>query len=69
MTTTTAGDFEVPEPIIIGRMGDATNTVFPWAVSDFSLTDAIESGLTKVPTLVARGPTGQVLEAYFNIWG
>ena len=28
-----------------------------------------KSGLTKVPTLVARGPTGQVLEAYFNIWG
>ena len=22
-----------------------------------------------MPTLVARGPTGQVLEAYFNIWG
>ena len=56
-------------PYFLGRMGDATNTVFPWAVSDFSLTDAIESGLTKVPTLVARGPTGQVLEAYFNIWG
>jgi type III restriction enzyme len=56
-------------PYYLGRMGDATNTVFPWAVSDFSLTDAIESGLTKVPTLVARGPTGQVLEAYFNIGG
>jgi type III restriction enzyme len=55
-------------PYYLGRMGDATNTVFPWVVSDFGLTDAIESGMVKVPQLVARGPTGQVLESYFNIW-
>lgn len=55
-------------PYYLGRMGDATNTVFPWAVSDFALTDAIESGLVKVPQLVARDNTGQALEAYFNIW-
>lgn len=55
-------------PYYLGRMGDATNTVFPWVVSDFGLTDAIESGMVKVPQLVARGPTGQVLDAYFNIW-
>ncbi len=40
-------------PYYLGRMGDATNTVFPWVVSDFGLTDAIESGLVKVPQLVA----------------
>jgi hypothetical protein len=50
------------------RMGDATNTVFPWVVCDFGLTDAIESGLVKVPQLVAKDPSGQLLGAYFNIW-
>ncbi|MBV8095121.1 MAG: DEAD/DEAH box helicase family protein, partial [Acetobacteraceae bacterium] len=55
-------------PYYLGRMGDATNTVFPWVVSDFGLTDAIEAGMVKVPQLVARGPTGQILDAYFNIW-
>ena len=51
-----------------GRRGTSTNTVFPWVVSDFGLTDAIEAGMVKVPQLVARGPTGQKLESYFNIW-
>jgi type III restriction enzyme len=55
-------------PYYLGRMGRATNTVFPWVVSDFSLTDAIESGLVKVPQLVARDGNGQALPAYFNIW-
>ena len=55
-------------PYYLGRMGSATNTVFPWVVSDFGLTDAIEAGMVKVPQLVARGPTGQKLESYFNIW-
>jgi type III restriction enzyme len=55
-------------PYYLGRMGDATNTVFPWVVSDFGLTDAIESGLVKVPQLVAQDDTGAALPAYFNIW-
>ena len=55
-------------PYYLGRMGNATNTVFPWVVSDFGLTDAIEAGMVKVPQLVARGPTGQKLKSYFNIW-
>ncbi len=49
-------------------MGGATNTVFPWVVSDFSLTDSIESGLVQVPQLVARDGTGALMPAYFNIW-
>ena len=49
-------------------MGGATNTVFPWTVSDFGLTDAIESGLVKVPQLVAQDGTGQPIPSYFNIW-
>ncbi|WP_428485417.1 BPTD_3080 family restriction endonuclease [Rhodopila sp.] len=55
-------------PYYLGRMGDATNTVFPWVVSDFGLTDAIESGLVKVPQLVAQDDTGAAMPAFFNIW-
>jgi len=55
-------------PYYLGRMGGATNTVFPWVVSDFGLTDAIESGLVKVPQLVAADDTGRPMPAYFNIW-
>ena len=55
-------------PYYLGRMGDATNTVFPWVVADFGLTDAIESGLVKVPQLVARGPSRPASGTYFNIW-
>ena len=55
-------------PYFLGRMGGATNTAFPWVVSDFGLTDAIEAGLVKVPQLVAADSTGRALPAYFNIW-
>jgi type III restriction enzyme len=55
-------------PYFLGRLGSATNTVFPWVVCDFSLTDSIESGLVKVPQLVARDGSGAALPAYFNIW-
>ena len=37
-------------------------------VSDFGLTDAIESGLTKIPQLVVRDTTGNPVPSYFNIW-
>jgi type III restriction enzyme len=55
-------------PYFLGRMGGSTNSVFPWVVSDFGLTDAIESGLVKVPQLVAADDTGRPQPAYFNIW-
>ncbi len=55
-------------PYYLGRMGGATNTVFPWTISDFGLTDAIESGLVKVPQLVAQDSSGQLIPSYFNIW-
>ena len=32
-------------PYFLGRVGQQTNRPFPWVVSDFSLMDAIESGL------------------------
>ncbi len=55
-------------PYFIGRVGQATNSVFPWVVSDFGLTDAIESGLVKIPQLAVRDTTGAAIPGYFNIW-
>jgi type III restriction enzyme len=55
-------------PYFLGRVGQATNTIFPWVVSDFGLTDAIESGLVKIPQLAVRDTTGQEIPGYFNIW-
>ncbi len=37
-------------------------------VSDFGLTDAIESGLVKIPQLAVRDSTGAEIPGYFNIW-
>jgi len=37
-------------------------------VSDFGLTDAIESGLVKIPQLAVRDTTGAEIPGYFNIW-
>ena len=55
-------------PYFLGRVGQDTNRPFPWVVSDFSLTDAIESGLVKIPQLAVRDTTGAEIPGYFNIW-
>lgn len=55
-------------PYFIGRAGLATNTIFPWVVSDFGLTDAIEAGLVKIPQLAVRDTSGAEIPHYFNIW-
>lgn len=55
-------------PYFLGRVGQDANRPFPWVVSDFSLTDAIESGLVKIPQLAVRDTTGAALPGYFNIW-
>ena len=55
-------------PYYLGRVGHDTNRTFPWVVSDFGLTDAIESGLVKIPQLAVRDTTGQEIPGYFNIW-
>jgi type III restriction enzyme len=50
-------------PFFLKGSGYPEGTLFPWVVSDFSLIDAIESGVVKVPrvpvaddTMDARGP-------------
>jgi type III restriction enzyme len=55
-------------PYYLARAGKDTNRIFPWVVSDFGLTDAIESGLVKIPQLAVDDPTGRDRAAYFNIW-
>ena len=55
-------------PYYLGRVGQDTNRTFPWVVSDFGLTDAIESGLVKIPQLAVRDTSGAEIPGYFNIW-
>ena len=55
-------------PFYLSSVGKDANRPFPWAVSDFGLTDAIESGLTKIPQLAVRDTSGNEIPGYFNIW-
>jgi type III restriction enzyme len=55
-------------PYFLGRVGQDSNRIFPWVVSDFGLTDAIEAGLVKIPQLVVRDTTGADVPGYLNIW-
>lgn len=55
-------------PYYIRGSGNDVGKPFPWIVSDFGLFEAIESGLVKVPQLVARDESGSVEPRYFNIW-
>lgn len=55
-------------PYFLARVGQDTNKPFPWVVSDFPLSDAIESGLVKIPQLAVRDTTGQEIPGYYNIW-
>ncbi len=55
-------------PYFMGRIGRDAGQPFPWVVSDFGLIDAIESGLVKIPQLVARDNTGADVPGFFNLW-
>ncbi len=55
-------------PYYLKSSGPEANRPFPWVVSDFGLTDAIESGLVKIPQLAVRDTTGAEIPGYFNIW-
>lgn len=51
-------------PFVPTSKGVSEDTLFCWIVSDFSLNDAIESGLTKTPTVVVRDDSGKLDENY-----
>ena len=42
--------------------------IFPWAVSDFSLMDAIESGIVKVPRTPVDDDAADELVTYLRLW-
>ena len=49
--------------------GYAEGTLFPWTVSDFSLMDAIECGIVKLPRVpVADNIPGEELPVFRNLW-
>ena len=55
-------------PFYIQGSGNEVGKPFPWIVSSFSLMDAIESGLVKVPQIAPKNPLGEGEHHYFNIW-
>ena len=55
-------------PFYIQGSGYPEGSPFPWIVSDFSLVDAIESGITKIPRLPAVDSTGSPDPKYFRLW-
>jgi type III restriction enzyme len=56
-------------PFFLRGSGYAEGTLFPWTMSDFSLMDAIESGIVKLPRVpVADNIPGQDMPMYRNLW-
>ncbi|MCR4412947.1 MAG: restriction endonuclease, partial [Thermoguttaceae bacterium] len=56
-------------PFFLRGSGYPEGTLFPWVVSDFSLIDAIESGIVKVPRVpVADNAMTGDMPTYRNIW-
>jgi len=56
-------------PFYLKGSGYKEGTLFPWVVSDFSLIDAIESGIVKVPRMpVLDNSMKGELPTYRNIW-
>ena len=56
-------------PFFLRGSGYPEGTLFPWVVSDFSLIDAIESGIVKVPRVpVADDAMQGDQPTYRNIW-
>ena len=56
-------------PFFLRGSGYAEGTLFPWTVSDFSLMDAIESGIVKLPRVpVADDLPIADMPIYRNLW-
>ena len=55
-------------PYYLSGSGHAEGEPFGWIVSDFSLLDAIESGIVKVPRLPVADNTGDVDPRYLDLW-
>ncbi|MBN3927102.1 BPTD_3080 family restriction endonuclease, partial [Nostoc sp. NMS4] len=56
-------------PFFLKGSGYKEGTLYPWVVSDFSLIDAIESGIVKIPRVpVSDDSMKGELPTYRNIW-
>jgi len=56
-------------PFFLRGSGYAEGTLFPWTMSDFSLMDAIESGIVKLPRVpVADNIPGGEMPRFRNLW-
>ena len=56
-------------PFFLSGSGWAEGTLFPWTVSDFSLIDAIECGIVKLPRVpVADNIPGADVPIFRNLW-
>lgn len=56
-------------PFFLRGSGYAEGTLFPWTMSDFSLMDAIECGIVKLPRVpVSQNIPGADIPVYRNLW-
>jgi type III restriction enzyme len=56
-------------PFFLHGSGYAEGTLFPWTMSDFSLMDAIECGIVKLPRVpVAENIPGDEMPVFRNLW-
>jgi len=56
-------------PFFLSGSGYVEGTLFPWAMSDFSLMDAIECGIVKLPRVpVAENIPGNAMPMFRNLW-
>ena len=55
-------------PYYLKGSGYNEGFIFPWVVSDFSLMDAIESGIVKVPRIPVDDDAAGKQVTYLNLW-
>ncbi|MDR1854430.1 MAG: DEAD/DEAH box helicase family protein [Azoarcus sp.] len=56
-------------PFFLAGSGYAEGTLFPWTMSDFSLMDAIECGIVKLPRVpIADNVPGDEMPKYRELW-
>lgn len=55
-------------PYYLAGSGYNEGFIFPWVVSDFSLMDAIESGIVKIPRIPVDDDAGDKQLVYLHLW-
>lgn len=55
-------------PYYLKGSGYNEGYIFPWTVSDFSLMDAIESGIVKIPRIPVDDDAAGMEPIYLNLW-